>query len=322
MAPQLESAIVSTPVSDCAVSQGEETTTEEDSKQMTSEIKALQDDAGCPGQVSIRPSRASSSPAGHRDDAPVQTSPSLAASGPLGQHQTLGIELFSHSLPPQCTVHQAISDNRLAPGAPCLGSDICEPDAALVGDLPKGLGKKCFSSFFSFPAEIRNMIYSHALHWPDSSETYRPFYRQNLSPNTDRPHASKDKRNLKTPTILLLCRQITQESLPVLRSRSLVIDRLPPFGPKALMKMSNFIGRRTLQSLNHLDIRIGLGEGPLGSGWIWMKLLDDILAVLSERNAFIRLRLLVRMCEEQDVARWDQERECIRAIHKVRMTTI
>ncbi|KKY36911.1 hypothetical protein UCDDA912_g03138 [Diaporthe ampelina] len=158
-------------------------------------------------------------------------------------------------------------------------------------------------SFFDFPAEIRNIIYHCSLHRPDCADLYRSYYRQAAAqPRGQRWH----RAHLKTPTILLLCRRITDESMPVLRAQWFIIDRLPPCmapmpdGRGGFLRMSNFIGRETLQRLHYIDLRIGLGEGPLGSGWIWNRVLDELLGILAERNALVHFRLLIRRCNQED----------------------
>ncbi|KAL2275724.1 hypothetical protein FJTKL_01668 [Diaporthe vaccinii] len=158
-------------------------------------------------------------------------------------------------------------------------------------------------SFFDFPPEIRNMIYHCSLHRPDCAGLYRGYYRQAAAlPRAQRWH----RAHLRTPTILLLCRRITDESMPVLRAQWFVIDRLPPCMPPTpdgkggFLRMSNFIGRETLQRLDYIDLRVGLGEGPLGSGWIWNRVLDELLGILSERNALVHFRLLIRRCNQED----------------------
>ncbi|KAL1876495.1 hypothetical protein Daus18300_002739 [Diaporthe australafricana] len=94
--------------------------------------------------------------------------------------------------------------------------------------------------------------------------------------------------------------------MPVLKSRWFVIDRLPPCMPPladgggGFLRMASFIGRETLQRLHYIDLRIGLGEGPMGSGWIWNRVLDELLGILVERNAFVHLRLLIRRCNQED----------------------
>lgn len=165
-----------------------------------------------------------------------------------------------------------------------------------------GGAKKQFS-FFDFPPEIRNMIYHCSLYWPDCADLYRSYYRQAATqPRNMRCH----RAHLRTPTILLLCRRITDESMPVLKSRWFIIDRLPPCMPPladgsgGFLRMSNFIGRETLQRLHFIDLRIGLGEGPMGSGWVWSRVLDELLVILSERNAFVHFRLLIRRCNQDD----------------------
>lgn len=158
-------------------------------------------------------------------------------------------------------------------------------------------------SFFDFPPEIRNMIYHYSLRRPDCADLYRGYYRQAASlPRAQRWH----RAHLRTPTILLLCRRVTDESMPVLRARWFVIDRVPPCMPPlpdgrgGFLRLANFIGRETLQRLEYIDLRVGLGEGPLGSGWIWNRVLDELLAILSERNALVHLRLLIRRCNPED----------------------
>lgn len=77
---------------------------------------------------------------------------------------------------------------------------------------------------------------------------------------------------MKTPTILLLCRRIMDESMPVLRARWFIIDRLPPCMPPL----------------------------PDGSGWIWNRVFDELILILSEKNSLVHLRLLIRRCSERN----------------------
>lgn len=158
-------------------------------------------------------------------------------------------------------------------------------------------------SFFDFPPEIRNMIYNISLQRPACADLYRCYYKYNAA----RPKNKRWARpHLKTPTILLLCKRITDESMPVLRARWFIIDRLPPCAPPlpdgrgGFMRLANFIGRETLQRLEYIDLRIGLGEGPLGSGWIWNRMLDELLAILKEKNALVHFRLLIRRCNKEE----------------------
>lgn len=86
--------------------------------------------------------------------------------------------------------------------------------------------------------------------------------------------------------------------MPILRSQTFIIDRLPPFHVTRLrlMPLTNFVGRVTLQNIFHLDLRVGVCEGPLGSAWLWSNLVDELYGILSERNRLITLRLLFRVC--------------------------
>ena len=176
-------------------------------------------------------------------------------------------------------------------------------------------------SFFAFPPEIRNMIYRLSLKQPSCADLFRN-YRHCVA---TRPEGQRWARtHLKTPTILLLCKRVTDESIPVLRALSFVVDRLPPCMPPlpdgrgGFLRLINFIGRETLQQLKFIDIRIGLGEGSLGSGWIWNRVFDEVLLVLSEKNSLVHLRVLIRRCnEEENPSIWDAELTDEKSIRKV-----
>lgn len=184
------------------------------------------------------------------------------------------------------------------------------------------------------------MIYDRAVHYPDCIELYAVYYHR-ISPS--KPTSSSNQQRpqdlchhqptLRTPTILLLCRRITAECLPVLRSRPLVIDRIPPFRLRdgahrargGLMRVADFVGRATLQRLRCVEVRVGLGEGPLGSGWVWRRVLDEVLGILTERNALARLRLLVRLCDQDDNAArpvWEGEWRCFWYMMEVRFAQV
>lgn len=180
-------------------------------------------------------------------------------------------------------------------------------------------------TFFSFPGELRNMIYDYSLCYPDSRQLFAPYYRR-PSANKTTP-TSKWKPRLRTPTILLLNKRITNECLPILKSTKLVINRLPPPvardihthyfhnheghpQPSLFMRLSDFISPRTLQKIPQIDINVGLCEGPLGSGWAWAPVVYELLTILLQRNACSKLRLLIRLCNTQDyplVWRSDQD---------------
>jgi hypothetical protein len=156
-------------------------------------------------------------------------------------------------------------------------------------------------SFFHFPAEIRNMIYDTCIQLPGSQTLYQgynrrveAYHRRKLDKTStpDEPFPEFDAR-ISTPTILLLCRAVTTECLPLLREQTWVVDRIPPWPTGYLrpLLISQFIGRRTVQSLKKIEIRLSFGEGTLGSGWVWSSIVMDLLNILLERNSFGSLRV-------------------------------
>lgn len=317
MFSRLKSAVKSTPVSDSAVGQEDKAAMSRDRKRRSSDVKVEQEGAGYHRHKSQCLSHASSRTEGCCDESPslvLNTPAPLDRQGPPGTRPGL------HPLHHPNTFPQPNLSNDLPLETSRHDSEASDVGAAQVGHLPKESGSRKQFSFFDFPAEIRNMIYDHSLHWPDCVDLYRTFYRQITTyPTNEKPYSEQVQyqRNLRTPTILLLCRRVTEESLPMLKSQRFVIDRLPPFLPGGLLEITDFIGRRTLQSLHHIELRIGLSEGPLGSGWIWMRLLEEVLTVLKERNAFVKLRLLVRLCDRQMVPHYEPENMYRKYISKV-----
>ncbi|KAK4448148.1 hypothetical protein QBC34DRAFT_408307 [Podospora aff. communis PSN243] len=174
--------------------------------------------------------------------------------------------------------------------------------------------------FFNFPPEIRNMIYEYSLAWPTSYELYAPYNRQidDYYANRDDPDEEFPEYSgvLRTPTILLLCRRITAECHPVLQSKTFVIDRLPPWLPGAPrpMLLSWFIGRRTIQSLRHIELRIPAGQGRFGSGWVWAWIALDVLNILRERNSFDTLKVIITVFNDRRGGMWGPESEDLNKI--------
>jgi hypothetical protein len=179
-------------------------------------------------------------------------------------------------------------------------------------------------SFLSFPAEIRNQIYDYACHWPDSQSLYAHYNRE-----IDKYYAARRAGNttvkfpiwrgyVKSPTILLLCRQITRECRPILESRFLVIDRLPPWpqGASHPVPLTKFITKPTLQSVKRLEIRFTLGQGEEGSGWYWFKIIRELFDILLEENCFKELRVILCMTSLNDSEVWLQDTEYLKRIQR------
>lgn len=188
------------------------------------------------------------------------------------------------------------------------------------------------SPFLRLPPEIRNIIYDVSLHWPDSKTLYSG-YNEQIKEYYVKKHAGVDAEfpvysgRLSTPTILLLCKAITAECLGILKSRKLVIDRLPPWlpGAKRPMRISQFVGTATLQNLRFLEIHPAFGLGKLGSGWVWSGVVKELVEILLVRNAFERVRFV--LCFHDMHRRvepvWTQENRCYcKIFKKVRRTIL
>ncbi|KAK4163179.1 hypothetical protein QBC43DRAFT_355224 [Cladorrhinum sp. PSN259] len=149
-------------------------------------------------------------------------------------------------------------------------------------------------TFFSLPNELRNVVYSYLARYPTCQELYagynrevdRYYARKRLNPDSVKPFP--DRVILETPTILLLCKEITEVVLPMFKAATFVVDQLPPWQPNAgrPMKLTHFISERTLQGLQKLEVYVPLGVGNFGGGWVWRPFLrDDIISILLRANA-------------------------------------
>lgn len=154
-------------------------------------------------------------------------------------------------------------------------------------------------AFLSFPPEVRNMIYRGCADYPDCRRLFDAYYTQKTKSEKTigKEIHGQFTLQLHTPTILLLCKQITRESLGILRSRAFVLDRLPPWimdYPNPLT-ITNFISKPTLQQLQHIEVRLSLGDSQYGSCRVWMKVLKDLLRTLSGQNSVVGMKVMIKL---------------------------
>ncbi|KAI1386502.1 uncharacterized protein F4822DRAFT_431375 [Hypoxylon trugodes] len=164
-----------------------------------------------------------------------------------------------------------------------------------------------YSFLTTLPPEIRNMIYGYAIGYPSSRKLYDYYYEEKEKARAKielRPRSANTKVlrhpnvSLRTPTVLLLCKQITREALSFLHLQTLVIDRIPPWvmGHEAPLSLLDFISKRTMQNVRFAQIKIPLGENDVyRSGKVWQRMLDDVLNAWSERNSLVRLQIMFKI---------------------------
>jgi len=80
------------------------------------------------------------------------------------------------------------------------------------------------------------------------------------------------------------------------------------------MPVSRFVGRQTIQSLRHIELRFPMGQGRFGSGWVWAGIATDILDILLERNSFATLKLVISIFNKRNHGLWELESDCLREI--------
>ncbi|KAF2103723.1 hypothetical protein NA57DRAFT_69933 [Rhizodiscina lignyota] len=129
--------------------------------------------------------------------------------------------------------------------------------------------------FLSLPRELRDMVYEYALDW---NEMNRAMIRFERGLESHYEFCSIWRRTkgdplpplpkltpLSTPTILLVCRQITDEALPILRKKALTI-RPPLLGvPKEFwpLQVTAFISSGTLKHVQHVVLEAESAERPI-----------------------------------------------------------
>lgn len=81
-------------------------------------------------------------------------------------------------------------------------------------------------------------------------------------------------------------------------------------GNSAPLPLTDFVSRPTLQSLRFVEIKISLGESAnVGSGNIWLGLLNGVLDAWSERNALVRLHIVFKLSNVTRPNMWFYELE-------------
>ncbi|XDG09431.1 hypothetical protein ABKA04_009046 [Annulohypoxylon sp. FPYF3050] len=183
---------------------------------------------------------------------------------------------------------------------------------------PRRNSRQPHSFLTSFPPEIRNIIYQYAVDYPSCRRLYDSYYAQRdkrekaIRSRSANPKHSRHPYALKTPTILLLCKQITQEALSLLYLQPFVIDRIPPWvmGNPSPLSLLNFIGKRTLQNLRFVQIKIPLGENAyVRSGKVWLEVLHDVLNAWSESHSLVRLQIMFKISNVTTRNLWSYELE-------------
>jgi len=141
--------------------------------------------------------------------------------------------------------------------------------------LPKALAQELKNriqspptSFLDLPAELRNVIYEQCGDWSEISNqiqsTLANWTRKGFSP----PYPGK----LKTPTILLLNKQITHEAKSILRAKPLRLTYESATGmnnSRETISTLRFIGVDTIPHVQHLDISVEVWEWMYSFSRFW-----------------------------------------------------
>ncbi|KAK9776618.1 hypothetical protein AB5N19_11163 [Seiridium cardinale] len=177
--------------------------------------------------------------------------------------------------------------------------------------------KRIQHSFLGLPPEVRNIVYHYCVDYPNCRDLFNSYYlqiekrksnqadtkgKQPISP----PENSKAQIQLHTPTVLLLCKQVTREAWSILRTRVFVIDRYAPWimGHASPLPMTSFISANTLRSIRYIKILITLGA--LSDAYIvWPMFMDDLLKTMA-KHWLIKLRVVFQIKCVRDIEVWGE----------------
>ncbi|THW29074.1 hypothetical protein D6D23_01406 [Aureobasidium pullulans] len=104
--------------------------------------------------------------------------------------------------------------------------------------------------FFALPLSVRQKIYSYAA---DPNESISALQRvtKELAFNIDPVYPVKE-----TPTIFLICKQITEEAKAIVYSKPLVIKDLYPVVNNTFPNLSGFFSLGILRRVDHVELRL------------------------------------------------------------------
>lgn len=217
--------------------------------------------------------------------------------------------LLAEYQPERAIPHHLRPSNMAAEKA--VGSTAGRLPACLSDIPPSPARQRPGLSFLDLPLEIRTMIYENCVDYPTCRSMFDAFYTSQGEPKTSskRPSTIKAAIRFHTPTIFLLCKQISREALDLLRTRPLIIDQIPPwvFGHNRPLPLDYFISGPTLQKVKYIDLRVALGEGSQGSGHVWIEILADLLEALAPLNSLIQLRVMAKLSHVDHIAVWGFE---------------
>ncbi|OCL09968.1 hypothetical protein AOQ84DRAFT_8802 [Glonium stellatum] len=126
-------------------------------------------------------------------------------------------------------------------------------------------------SLLSLPADIRIIIYSYALTWPNLSDAFALTQKAQGIALKDYEHLSSPLCTIPrtpvrttTPAILLLNRQITAEALDVLYRTPLVIPKPPPYSHVAsrYYDIFEFVPETQLQNAWRVELVLDAATDP------------------------------------------------------------
>ncbi|KAI0489877.1 hypothetical protein F4859DRAFT_501537 [Xylaria cf. heliscus] len=212
-------------------------------------------------------------------------------------------------IPPSKPVMLQPQPHEFRPALSSLPSYCSQTTTSSYSPLNKDLS---YSFLSSFPAETRNAIYQYAVHYPTCRELFDAYYDQIDKFKACDIHGISYgfSISLHTPTILLLCKQITREALTILRLRPFVIDRIPPWimGNTHPLPLTYLISKITLQNIRFVEIKLSLGDCEnYSSGRVWSYVLDDVLRAWSTKNSLLRLKVMIKVNNIDIDGLWDFE---------------
>lgn len=169
--------------------------------------------------------------------------------------------------------------------------------------------------FLDLPVELRNIIYSYSIQWPNFSEIFNEFskwksYKARCDEEKRTPLSARPSfEEMRTPTILLLNRKITAEALVVLYGRPFVLTSpsphpIPFSNP---VYITEFISEATLRNVRTVALNINLNytrTNSFGDANGWTRTVTTLFEVWKEKNSLIKVEVHAQYVEPSRALGW------------------
>jgi hypothetical protein len=160
------------------------------------------------------------------------------------------------------------------------------------------------SPFLALPAELRVHIYRYAFDWPNLHNVFTKAEKE-----LDGHGARFQPSQMRTPSILLINRQVYFEAQEIPYEKALILKTPPPISLQMgrVLDITNFISRDTLQRLRYVVFQMDLNFGHVSlyrNAKCWLQLVEKMLDIWGEKNCLERVDVMASYDPPTKIRGW------------------